>query len=66
MNPILPIDATFTQNALAYVGQVFTDLNTVILVLLGVPVGFWVVSKAISLFRKNTRTAGGGRGARYA
>jgi hypothetical protein len=60
MNPILPISASFTQDALAYVGSLFTSLSTLILLIIGVPVGFWVISKAISLVRRQTRTAGGG------
>jgi hypothetical protein len=36
---------------LAYAGQLFTDLQTLLLVALGLPVGFWVIAKAIALVR---------------
>lgn len=65
MNPIIPVGASFVQDALAYVGNVFTSLSTLILLIIGVPVGFWVITKAISLVRRQTRTAGGGRRGYY-
>jgi hypothetical protein len=46
-----PIDGTFITNALAYVGTLFTDLNLLILLAIGLPLGFWVIKKAISLVR---------------
>lgn len=46
-----PIDATFITDSLAYVGTLFTDLNVLIVLAIGLPLGFWVVRKAISLVR---------------
>ena len=46
-----PIDATFISDMLAYSGQLFTDLNVLILLAIGLPVGFWVIRKAIGLVR---------------
>lgn len=46
-----PIDATFITGLLAYAGQLFTDLNVLILLAIGLPVGFWVIRKAIGLVR---------------
>jgi hypothetical protein len=36
---------------LAYAGQLFTDLSTLLLVLIGLPLGFWVVRKVLSLVK---------------
>lgn len=51
MDPILTLPANFIDDALAYVGQLFTDLNLVIILVIGLPLAFWVVRKVISLVR---------------
>jgi len=48
---ITGIDATFITDMLAYVGTVFTDLNLLILVIIGLPIAFWFIRKTISLVR---------------
>lgn len=49
--PIITLPAGFVDDSLAYVGQLFTDLNLLIILVIGLPVGFWVVRKVISLVR---------------
>jgi hypothetical protein len=41
----------FISDLLAYVGQLFTDLNLLVILAIGLPLGFWVIRKAISLVR---------------
>lgn len=45
----LPVD--FVGNMLAYSGTLFTDLSLLIIVAIGLPVGFWVIKKAIGLVK---------------
>jgi len=51
MDAIITLPEGFVNDALAYVGQLFTDLNLVIILVIGLPLGFWVVRKVISLVR---------------
>lgn len=51
MESIITLGETFATSSLAYIGQLFTDLNAFIIVLVGLPIGFWAVRKVISLFR---------------
>lgn len=46
----LPVD--FATTMLAYVGELFTDLTPAIGIIVGVPVGFWVVGKVITLLKR--------------
>jgi len=55
MDPILTVATSSAQDLLAYAGQLFTDLNVLILLAIGLPVGFWVVNKAIGIFAKRTK-----------
>lgn len=45
------VDASFITNMLAYVGDLFTDLNLLIVLVIGLPLAFWVVRKVVSLVR---------------
>lgn len=47
----LTIPTSFTTSTLAYAGQLFTDLSLVIVLVIGLPVGFWVIKKVISLIK---------------
>lgn len=51
MNPIITLPGGFVDDSLAYVGQLFTDLNLLIILIIGLPLAFWVVRKTISLVR---------------
>lgn len=48
---ITGVDAGFITSMLAYVGNLFTDLNLLIVLVIGLPLAFWVVRKVISLVR---------------
>jgi hypothetical protein len=51
MDAIITIPGNFATSMLAYAGQLFTDLSTLLLVLIGLPLGFWVVRKVLSLVK---------------
>jgi len=41
----------FVTDCLAYVGNLFTDVSLLIILAIGLPLGFWVIRKVISLVR---------------
>ena len=45
----ITISADFASSTLAYAGQLFTDLSVPIIMIVGLPMGFWVIRKIISL-----------------
>ncbi len=45
----LPTD--FISSLTAYIGDLFTDLNPLIVLAIGLPLGFWFIGKVISLVR---------------
>lgn len=47
----ITISSDFATSILAYAGQFFTDLSSVIIFAVGLPLGFWVIKKIISLVR---------------
>jgi len=48
---MITVDAGFITATLAYVSGLFTDLNVLIVLIIGLPLGFWVVRKVIALVR---------------
>jgi len=51
MGAIITIGETFDTDLLAYVGQLFTDLSPLVVLVIGLPLAFWAVRKVISLVR---------------
>ena len=49
---ILDISDNTPADILSYTGQLYTDLTPFILLIIGVPVGFFIIRKIILLFRK--------------
>ena len=47
----ITIPGDFVASSTAYAGQLFTDLNLIIVLAIGLPLGFWVINKIISLVR---------------
>ena len=47
--PIITIPATLPADTLAYAGDLFTDLATIITLVIGLPVAFWAIKKVIAL-----------------
>jgi len=50
-NYYFDISTELPTSTLAYAGQLFTDLNLIIILAVGLPLGFWVIRKIISLVR---------------
>jgi len=48
---MITVDAGFITDLTAYIGNLFTDLSVVIILVIGLPLGFWAIRKVISLVR---------------
>jgi len=48
---IITLPANFVASSTAYIGEVFTDISTYIVLLVGLPLAFWVIKKVISLLK---------------
>jgi hypothetical protein len=55
MDPIITLATGTLASITAYAGQLFTDLELLIALAIGLPVAFWVISKAIGLVRARTK-----------
>jgi hypothetical protein len=42
----------FISSLLAYAGRLFTDLNVLIILAIGLPVAFWIIKKILTLLKK--------------
>jgi len=51
MDPILNVSSTDITALLAHVGTLVSDVNVVIMFAIGLPLGFWLIKKTISLVR---------------
>lgn len=49
MSDILSIEPEMISSAMSYAGDLFTDLSLPIILTIGLPLGFWVIKKIISL-----------------
>jgi len=47
----ITIASSTPADILAYAGTLFTDLSLVIILAIGLPLGFWVISRVVSLVR---------------
>ncbi|GAI09263.1 unnamed protein product [marine sediment metagenome] len=52
---LVEVNATSVDYVLAYVSELFTDLSVFVWLAIGIPLGFWVISKVIGLIRGRTR-----------
>ena len=55
MDPILTIASTTPASLLAYAGQLFTDVQLLVYLAIGIPLGFYVIKKVISLVTSRTK-----------
>ncbi len=55
MLTLLTLPTDFMSGMTAYIGELFTDLNPIILLAIGLPLGFWFISKVIGIVRSRTR-----------
>lgn len=51
MDPIISVSQSDITGIMAYVGDLWTDLNLLIVLVIGLPIAFWVIRKVISLVR---------------
>ena len=56
MGQIITLGGGEVSSSLAYIGQLFTDLSPLVVLCIGLPMGFWGVGKVISLVRAGFRT----------
>lgn len=47
----ITIPAGFIDDLLGYVGNLFTDLSVLVILVIGLPLGFWVIRRVIGLVR---------------
>lgn len=47
----ITIPAEFPTDLLAYAGELFTDLQLLVILAIGLPLAFWVIRKIISIVR---------------
>lgn len=45
------VNATSVDNVVAYITNLFSDVSVFIWLAIGIPLGFWVIKKVISLVR---------------
>lgn len=48
--PMIPVEEDFVINALAYVGDVWTDFHLIAILGMGLPISFYIIKKVITLF----------------
>jgi len=51
LTPIFTIDADFVSSTTAYIGDLFTDLKVLIILVIGLPLAFWVIRRIIGLVK---------------
>jgi hypothetical protein len=51
MDQIFNVDAGFVASSTAYIGQVFTDLTLILVLIIGLPLAFWAIRRVIGLVR---------------
>jgi len=58
MGTIISLPDSFATSLTAYIGQLFTDLTPAIILVIGLPLGFWALAKVIGLVRGAFRSRG--------
>jgi len=59
MNSIIPVaTSSLLADMSAYVPQLFNDLLPIIALILGLPLGFWIITKIVGLVRRAFATGG--------
>ncbi len=51
MNPIFTVGQDYATGLLAYAGQITTDVKLLIILAIGLPLGFWAAKRIIGLIR---------------
>ena len=53
---IITLGETMLADITAYVGDLYTDIETLVILCIGLPLAFWFVGKVIALVRGGFRT----------
>jgi len=53
---MINLESGFISTILGYGTALFTDLSPVVILAIGLPVGFWIIAKVIGLARSGFRT----------
>jgi hypothetical protein len=56
MDPILEVPTSSIASIVAYSGQLFTDLQLLVWLAIGLPVGFYIINKAISVVSSRAKS----------
>lgn len=59
MGTIITLPDNFVTSTLAYIGQLVTDLAPALILVIGLPLGFWGIAKLIAVVRGGFRTRSG-------
>ena len=51
LTSILSFDSAAVASVMTYTGTLFTDLIYIITLVIGIPLGFWIIRKVIGLVR---------------
>lgn len=52
---MIELPATAVADLTSYLGTLFSDLWVVIALIIGLPLGFYIINKVISMFTKRTK-----------
>ena len=55
MDPIVIVSTSGVSSLLAYAGQLFNDFQPLIYLAIGIPLGFYIIGRGISLVGRKTR-----------
>lgn len=55
MLTLLTLPTDFMTDMTAYIGELFGDLNPIIVLAIGLPLGFWFIGKVVGIVRSRTR-----------
>ena len=51
MLTLITIGSDFVASTTAYIGQLFTDVSLVVMLVIGLPLAFWVIRRIVGLVR---------------
>jgi hypothetical protein len=58
MLSLITLPEDFVSSSLAYVGNLFTDLSPLLIVVIGLPIAFWVIKSVLGVVRFRTSRRG--------
>jgi len=55
MLTLLTLPTDFMSSMTAYIGELFTDLNPIIVLAIGLPLAFWFIGKVVGIVRSRAK-----------